>query len=495
MDPLGDLWSQGLYAAAQAVPAETPSESGGIILFHILLILFLVLVNGFFSAAEMAVVSLNDNKVKRDAESGDRFAQKILPFIQDPGRFLATIQVGVTFAGFLSSAFAGDKFGNLLYLAIDPAQTRPYLHSLMIILITLFLSYVTLVLGELVPKRIALNNPESVAKFASSFLRFFSFLIKPFTRLLTFSCNLFLKLFRIKPSETANRVTEEEIRMMIDVSSHSGEIHHDESLMLMNVFEFNDKEVSEIMEHRKNIVSLPLNASYDEVLELAKEEGYTRIPVYEDSVDNIVGILNIKDLLYFISKYDRNVFTLKKIMREPLYTPESKHVDALFREMQKKHEAMAIVIDEYGGVAGLITMEDLLEEIVGNIQDEYDDENAEIVRNADGSYTVDGLTPLDDVRDLLPNFVLDEDEIDYDTLAGFVLDQLDRIPEPDEHPTINFAGYTFTVLAMDDKRIARVRIEALKPAETPADAPSENPNVPARAEKVDDGKRLPHAQR
>lgn len=447
----------------------TAETKGSSTLISIIIVIVLIFINGFFSATEMAIITLNDNKIRKLAESGNKTYKKILRFVENPGRFLATIQVGVTFAGFLSSAFAGSQFGDLLYFAIDPMEKYPILRSVSLILVTLILSYFSLVLGELVPKQIGMKYPEQVAKKGVNVIRGFGMVVRPFTVFLTHSTNLVLKLFGIDPNTNEKNITEEEIRMMIDVSSSSGQIETSESEMIQNIFEFNDKGVSEIMVHRKNISGLSSIATYDEVLELSKEEGYTRLPVYEDNIDQIIGILNVKDLLYFISKYDRSEFDIKKIMREPVFVPESKNIDDLFKELQLSHEAMAIVIDEYGGVAGLVTLEDVLEEIVGNIQDEYDDEVPEFTENEDGSYVIDGLTYLDDMVKGIPEFYFNDEDADYETIAGLVLHQLDRIPDEDEQPEIEYRNYRFKVLEMDDKRIAKVLMHIDEPQIKSAD--------------------------
>ncbi len=453
-----DSWlrqSHNLFLAAE--------PKGNSALISIIIVIFLIFVNGFFSATEMAIITLNDNKIRKLAEQGDKTYKKILRFIENPGRFLATIQVGVTFAGFLSSAFAGSQFGDMLYFALDKQQQYPFLRTVSLIVVTLILSYFSLVLGELVPKQIAMKYPEQVAKQGVNFIRGFGFAVRPFTIFLTLSTNFVLRIFGIDPNANEKNVTEEEIRMMIDVSSSSGHIESSESEMIQNIFEFNDKAVTEIMIHRKNISGLPTTATYDEVLEVSKDEGYTRLPVYEDNIDQIVGILNVKDLLYFISKYDRSEFDITKIMREPIFIPETKNIDDLFKEMQLAHEAMAIVIDEYGGVAGLVTLEDVLEEIVGNIQDEYDDEVPEFVENEDGTYIIDGMAYLDDMVKGIPDFYFNDEDADYETIAGLVLHQLDRIPDEDEQPEIDYRNYKFKVLEMDDKRIAKVLMRIDEP--------------------------------
>lgn len=427
-------------------------------LLSILIVAALIFLNGFFSAVEMAVISLNDNKVRKLAEAGDPVYKKFLLCIEKPGRFLATIQVGVTFAGFLSSAFAGSQFGQLLYAALDPQGLYPALQGVCLVLVTLVLSYFSLVFGELVPKQLALHNPEGMAKAGIGFIRFFGSFVRPFTLFLTFSSNLVLRLFGIDPTHTEKSVTEEEIRMMVDVSYSSGQIESSESEMIQNIFELNDKEVTEIMVHRKNIVGVPDTVSFEELLHLADEQGYTRMPVYAGSIDEIVGILNVKDLLHFFNENGREAFDVRALMREPYFVPETKNIDDLFKELQREHEAMAIVIDEYGGVSGLVTLEDVLEEIVGNIQDEYDDETPEFFMNPDGSYTVDGMASLDDMVKGIPDFYFNDEDADYETIAGLALHQLDRIPDEDEHPEFDYRNYHFTVLEMDDKRIAKLRL-------------------------------------
>ena len=300
---------------------------------EILLVFFFVLVNAFFSGTEMAVISLNDAKMRKMAEEGHRKAKRILKFIDNPGNFLATIQVGVTLAGFLSSAFAANNFASKLANLVDPAGNYKWLESFWTVVITVVLSYFCLVLGELVPKRIAQSNPEKWAFAAAGVVRFFGVILKPFVALLTASTNLILKLFKISPVHTDKSVTEEEIRMMVDVGSESGNIEDTEKEMIDNVFEFNDKEVAAIMTHRKKIISLPIDADYDEVMRVAREEKYTRIPVYEDTIDDIKGILHIKDLIGIMPPDEEHPFVLEKFIREPLFVHETRKISSLFGEM------------------------------------------------------------------------------------------------------------------------------------------------------------------
>lgn len=460
-----------LSADAAVPPAVNPSP----LWIDILIVLLLILVNGFFAASEMAVVSLNDNRVRRQAEDGDRLSRRILPFIDFPGRFLSTIQIGVTFAGFLSSAFAGERFATRLYRLLDPTGTRPWVHTISLILITILISYLSLVIGELVPKQIGIAHPERFTRRFVGLLSGFARFVRPFTTLLNVSANSILRLIGIKPDSHDRSVTEEEIRMLVDVSTDSGHILGSEKTMIQNIFEFNDKEVSEIMTHRVNLAALEITASLDDALTIAIEEGYTRLPVYEESIDNIVGILNVKDLLAFIARQDPALWNLCSLLREPVFAPESKQVDTLFREMQSANASLTVIIDEYGGVAGIVTMEDLLEEIVGNIRDEYDQEPSEVVHNLDGSYTIDGLTELSALERQIPEVRVDDEDIDYDTVAGLVLHQLDRVPDNEERPEVLYNNYLFQVMEMDEKRIASVRLTILDPPEE-MDEEDENGN-------------------
>ena len=450
---------------------------------EILLVFFFVLVNAFFSGTEMAVISLNDAKMRKMAEEGHRKAKRILKFIDNPGNFLATIQVGVTLAGFLSSAFAANNFASKLAVLVDPAGNYKWLESFWTVIITIVLSYFCLVLGELVPKRIAQSNPEKWAFAAAGVVRFFGVILKPFVFFLTASTNLILKLFKISPVHTDKSVTEEEIRMMVDVGSESGNIEDTEKEMIDNVFEFNDKEVSEIMTHRKKIVSLPIEAEYDEVMKVAREEKYTRIPVYRDTIDDIIGILHIKDLIGIQPPDPEHPFVLDKYIREPLFVHETRKISSLFGEMKTSGMQMAVIIDEYGGTMGICTIEDMLEELVGNITDEFDDEEQPLVRLSNGDYIVAGDMTLSDLEDVLDIELTDEE---YDTIAGLVISILDRVPEEKERPVVHYENIDIKVLRMEERAISKVLIHVNKPtAEKDGDAEGDSGKEDSDAKKED----------
>ncbi len=454
-----------------------PDGSIGQIALDLGLVIFLIFVNAFFSATEMAVITLNDNKIRKMAEDGHKAAKKILKFIDNPGHFLATIQVGVTLAGFLSSAFAADKFSQRLTNLLDSDGSISFLPTVSMIIITIILAYFSLVLGELVPKRLAQKYPERVAYTAAGIVRGFGYLLAPFVKLLTVSTNLLLRAIGIDPNAVDKNVTEEEIRMMVDVGSESGSIEDEEKEMIQNIFEFNDKEVSEIMTHRTKLVALPVSATYDEVLETAINERYTRIPIYDGTIDDIVGILHIKDLLGIALKDegDKANFMLPELMRPPLVVPETKNLSSLFAEMKKGGMQLAVIIDEYGGTAGIATIEDMLEEIVGNITDEFDDEeDQKMTILPDGDILFSGDTSLNDVEDVLRIDLPDED---YDTIAGFVIHLLDRIPEESETPEVTYGNVEIKVVSVEDKWISKVRIHVI---------PQENDGELTRAESDSD---------
>lgn len=421
----------------------------------LLVVIFFILVNAFFSGTEMAVISLNDTKMRKLAEDGDKNAKRMLKFIDNPGTFLATIQVGVTIAGFLSSAFAASNFAGKLALLVDPEGIRRWPEPLFTVLITIVLAYFSLVFGELVPKRIAQNKPEKWAYMSYGIVRAFGIITNPFVKMLTACTNAILRLCKIDPNDNDKEVTEEEIRMMVDVGSESGNIEDTEREMIDNVFEFNDKEVSEVMTHRKKIVAIPDDASYKDALKVATEERYSRIPIYTGTIDTIVGILHIKDLL----GVNEETYDLSELMRDPLIVHESRKISSLFSEMKKGGLQMAVIVDEYGGTMGICTIEDMLEELVGSITDEFDEEERQnLIKLSNGDLIVAGDTTLSDLEGLL-DIEFEDDE--YDTIAGLVIQNLDRVPEEREKPIVTYKNLSIKVLHVEDRWISKVLIHVL----------------------------------
>lgn len=423
---------------------------------EIAILLLLILLNAFFAASEIALISLNDNKVKAMAEKGDKKSILLQNLLSEPSRFLATIQIGITLAGFLASAFAAENFAgdlaNFLYEVGVPVPLG-ILKTISMILITLILSYFTLVFGELVPKRLAMQRSESIASMAVGVLTFLSKVSAPFVKLLTSSTNVTVRLLGVDPNAKDEHVTEEEILMMVDVGKENGTILENEKQMINNIFEFNNKHVSDIMTHRRSVAAIPRDIGVRELSGLIVRENYTRFPVYEDSIDNVIGILHIKDLMPYLDEGIPEDFDLMSILRQPYFIPESKLTDEAFKDLQTQRIHLAIAIDEYGGMAGIVTIEDLLEEIVGNIQDEYDEEERDFERLGEGRYRIDGMTSL---RVVNQHLQADLPYDTYDTISGFIIGSLGRFPGPDERFSVALNGFIFTVDQVDNMRISKV---------------------------------------
>ena len=434
---------------------------------EILLQVVLILINAFFAATELAVVSLNSTKLRKLEEDGNKTASKLLKMVEEPSAFLSTIQVAITLAGYLGSAFAAENFsGNLsnwLYYTLGfQALSLKALNTVSIIIITIILSYFTLVFGELVPKRIAMQKPYEVAKLACGVIRGMAFVLRPVIWLLSVSVNAVLRLLRLKVEAEEESVTEDEIRMMVDLGGQRGTIDEDEQEWIQNVFDFGDISVREAMTPRNDMDALPDDADDQEILEMVRECGRSRIPVYQENIDTIVGILNARDFLL-----DRNSgknTPLKKLLRPAYFAPETIKADNLFKEMQKEKVHIAIVVDEYGGTEGIITMEDLLEEIVGNIYDEFDQpEQPEIVPLGENQWRVSGATPLSSLVDDL-DLPLPESD-DYDTLGGMIVTRLSSIPKDGEELDLEVNGVALHVERIRDHRIESVVVRLLVPKE------------------------------
>lgn len=424
-------------------------------LTQIIVLGILILLNAYFAATEIAFISLNDAKIERDAKDGNKKAKQILNMLKSPSKFLATIQIGITLAGFLSSAFASDAFADKLAPILNnwiPAISLDIWRAISIIIITMILSFFTLVFGELVPKRLAMKYYEKISYATIGVIRAISVITAPFVKLLTASTNMVSKIFGVGETEE-EVVTEEEIKMMIAEGEEKGTIEKGEQQLLNNVFEFNDIIVSEVMTPRTDMYAIDINDNIEELLEQIDEYKYSRIPVYEENIDDIKGILFVKDILKPLKNKEK--INIKKIMREPYFVPESKDIDELFKEMQQNKVQMAIVIDEYGGTAGLITMEDIIEELVGNIFDEYDDEEIDVKKIDDNTYIVSGLLTSYELKKI---FDIELPEGDYETLSGYLLEKLGRIPDENEHPVIEDEELTYKVEEMEDKRIKYVKV-------------------------------------
>ncbi|MBQ7124034.1 MAG: HlyC/CorC family transporter [Oscillospiraceae bacterium] len=427
----------------------------------IIFVLVLIFINAFFAMSEIAFISLNDTKLRRDAEEGSRKAKLITKLLDEPNNFLATIQVAITLSGLLSSAVAADVYADpaaeflAKYIPIDP----DIVHGATVFVLTLLLSYVSLVLGELVPKRIAMHYPEKISYAIAGILSFCHKLFRPFVILLSGSTNIVLRLFGINPNEEPEEATEENIRMMLDVADEKGTIEESEKEMINNIFEFDDRSVGEIMTHRKDLTAIEIATPICEAVDLAISDGYSRMPVYEETIDNIKGLVYAKDLLSLIGDTNLGGRTVTDFIRPANFIPESNSCREAFMEFQQKKIQAAIVVDEYGGTAGLVSMEDLIESVMGNIQDEYDNEEEEINEIDEDNFDFEGTVLLDDIEEIL-DITVDED-VDYDTISGLIMDLLGRIPEEDEHPVIEYQGVEFTVMQVEEHRIAKVHARIL----------------------------------
>lgn len=396
---------------------------------QIIVLIILIALNAFFAATEIAFISLNDVKIELKAKQGNKKAKKIYKMLKDPSKFLATIQIGITLAGFLSSAFASDAFADILapkLYNLIPVIALARWREISIIIITLILSYFTLVFGELVPKRIAMKYSEKLAFMTVGIIRAISIFTLPFVRLLTFSTNVISKLFGVTGEEEEN-VSEEEIKMMVDVGEEKGTIEAGEKEMINNIFEFNDRVISEIMIPRTQVYALDMELTISEAIDMLNEDTrYSRVPIYDENIDNIRGIVYLKDML--LTQKNKNT-KLKNIAREAIYILESIYVDDVFKELKKNKKQIAIVVDEYGGTAGIVTMEDILEEIVGEIYDEYDIEESKYKKIDNNTFLLEGEMPIYEVEKLLG---VELPEGDYDTISGYLLFELNRIPNDKE---------------------------------------------------------------
>ncbi|HPF20763.1 MAG TPA: hemolysin family protein [Syntrophomonas sp.] len=419
----------------------------------LLLQLTLILVNAFFACAEIAVISMNDNKMARMAAIGDKRAIRLEDLTKQPARFLSTIQVGITLAGFLASAFAAENFSDYLVnwlIGLGVTVAAPTLNTLAVVFITLILSYFTLVLGELVPKRIAMRHAEKLALALSGTLYFIAQLFHPVVWLLTHSTNGVLRLLGIDPNAEDDVITEEEIRMMVDEGSEKGAITYNEKDMIQRIFEFNDKTAEDIMTHRTEVSVLWLDESVEQWEETIFMSRHSVYPVCDESADNIVGILKVKDFIRIADRTRDNL--LDQALRPAYFVPEAVRADVLFHNMKNSRNHFAIVLDEYGGMSGIITMNDLLEEIVGDLEDDdlVPAEKPLIEAIDSQTWKISGAAPLETVAMQLR---VELPENDYDTFGGFVFGLLGSIPEDGSTPELEEYGLQIKVTEIKNHRL------------------------------------------
>ncbi len=438
--------------------SDDPDADTASIMPQIVLIIVLTAINAFFAAAELAVVSANKNKIKRLASEGNKKAQNVEKLASDETKFLSTIQVGITLAGFFSSATASvtlsEGFGKWLFkIGI------PYGDKISLILITLILSYVTLIFGELLPKRIALRNPEQTSMNFAGVLLAVKFVASPFVRLLSGSCNLLAKLFKIDKDVDEEKVSDDDIIDVVTEGVSDGSIGEDKQKIIESTLKFYHLNATDLMTPRVDVFMIDIDDDTSENIEKMLNEKYTRVPVYKDSIDNIIGVINVKDILTSAHKNGFDKVDLKSIMRDPFFAREFIDADELFRKMKAVNQQMAFLLDEFGGFSGLVTMEDLVEEIVGNINDEFDDES-DIVKQDENSYIVNGTVAIHELNTEL-DLELDDSNVKYDTVAGLIVYSIGHIPHKDENIDIVVDNIRLKVIKQTNNRIIKVLITKL----------------------------------
>ena len=436
--------------------------SEGSLLLQFIVIIVLTGINAFFSGAEMSIVSVNKNKIKVMVEEGDKKAILLDNLLKEPSKFLSTIQVGITLASFFASASAATGLSKFLSVFLNKMKV-PYSAQLSMIIVTFLLSYVTLVFGELIPKRVALRSSEKMALSSIGIIVFISKIFSPFVKFLTFSTNVVLTLLKLKEDNIEEKVSKEELRSLVEVGREHGIINEVEKEMIENIIVFDEKIAREIMIPRTKVFLIDRNTTIEELFETKEVGKYSRIPVYEEEADNIVGILLTKDLMMEAYKKGFENINISEMVQEAYFVPETKNVNELFNEMQLEKKHIAILIDEYGGFSGIVTLEDLIEEVMGNIADEYDDEDLSIRQLSPNKYLISGDVSLNDLNDA---FHIELESKYYDTLSGLLIEKLGYIPEDDEKISpITIDGIEFKPQKVRDKKIEKIIVIFLKKIE------------------------------
>lgn len=427
---------------------------GDSILLQILILIFLTSINAFFACAEMAIVSVNKNKLKRLSDSGNKKANLVLNLLDEPTKFLSTIQVAITLAGFFSSASAATGLSGTLGNWLVSLHV-PYGSQISFIATTILLSYFTLVMGELVPKRIALQKTEEISMFVVKPILTVSKIAAPFIRLLTVSTNLITRLFGAKNDAIEDLISREEIKSLVEEGQVHGVLNENEKEMITSIIEFDDKLAKEVMTPKVNIFAIDILDPLDEYIDTLLESKYSRIPVYEDDIDNVIGILYSKDFMREAIKVGYQNVNIRSIMSKPYLVPDSKNIYELFKELQKSKNHIAVLIDEYGGFSGIVTMEDLVEEVMGDIEDEYDTTVAKIKKLDNSTYLIDGLLTIDELNDELDLNISSEN---YETISGLLIDTMGEIPGEEDDRTIEIENLVFKIESVKKKRIDKIKL-------------------------------------
>jgi putative hemolysin len=423
---------------------------------QLVVIVVLTLLEGVFVAAEIALVTIRRTRIEQLVEEGNRNARRVQRLVAQPGRFLAVTQIGLTFIGFLASAFAAVSLTIELQALLESVGlSRGYAEPLSLVIVTLLLSLFTIVFGELVPKSLALAHTERFALTLSAFVDFLLRPLSPLVRLLTFVTTTISRALGAGEMDSSQMSTQE-LKFIVERGGEQGILEAEEEQMINAVIELGDRRVHEVMIPRIAIAGLPATATMEEAIDKVVEEGHSRVPVYEESVDEVIGILYAKDLLPFLKGNAGNRPSLRSLLRTPVFVPESMSIDDLLHEFQRRKVHIAIVLDEYGGTAGLVTIEDLLEEIVGEIQDEYDVEEPMIIRISDDEARVDGRAAVDDLEELFDTQLGLEDDDEYDTVGGLIYHRVGGVPNPGDQVDVD--GLRLTVETTDGRRVGKVLV-------------------------------------
>lgn len=419
---------------------------------EIVIILILILVNGVFSMSEIALVSARKTRLENAAKRGSESAKAALDLANSPNKFLSTVQIGITLIGILTGIYSGENLTeDMRAWLVQFPVIAPYANSLAVVIVLVCITYFSLLLGELVPKRIGLNNPEGIAKLVARPMKIVSIVTAPFVWLLTTSTDLLLKIFRIKPS-AESKVTEEEIKAIVQEGTEGGEVQVIEQDIVERVFTLGDRRIGSLMTYRSDVVFLDMHGSREEVREEVINELHSIYPVFEEEKDNVVGVVYLKDLFEYINDSD---FHLSKILRTPQYLSSAALAYDALRHFKETKVHYGIVTDEYGTIQGVITMNDILESLVGDVSEFYHDE-FQLVQREDGSWLVDGQYPF---YDFLNNFELEDLAPEYvnNTVAGLILHQLNSIPK--EGDKMTWLNFEFEVLDMDGARIDKILVK------------------------------------
>ncbi|NNU74886.1 hemolysin family protein [Clostridium estertheticum] len=435
----------------ESEPAPMPNSN---IVVQLTLIVILTLINAFFASAEMAIVSLNKNKIKHLAEEGNKKAILLSRLIEKPTKFLSTVQVGITFAGFFLSAYVATAITGKLSLILSNISV-PYSEGVALVVITIGLAYITLVFGELFPKRIALQNSQAIAMFSVVPIMYISKLVTPFVSLLTVSTNILVKITGLGHDSKEEKLSKEEIKSLIEVGQEHGIINETEKEMINNIIEFDDKLAREVMTPRTDVYMIDINDPITEYLDELLIERHSRVPVFGGDVDNIVGILHMKDFMIEARKNGFENVNINNILHSPYFVQENKNIDELFKELKSSKNHIAMLIDEYGGFSGVVTTEDITEEIMGNIEDEYDHEEPEIKKVDNNTYIVSGLLSLDDLNEHLDLNLVSKD---YNTIGGFLINLMGCIPKINEERTVEYGDVIFRIEEVRERRIEKIKI-------------------------------------